>query len=114
MTCVLHHLAEPEAALGELRRVTRPHGRISVLLATNPGLAYRAGRALTLAGRARRAGVADEQRLSHAREHRNHFASPLTMARTVFADDHFEASYCFPESTWHANLATVLQIRRSA
>ena len=115
VTCVLHHLEDPETALRELRRVTRPNGRISVLLPTDPGLAYRAIRALTSGRRARRHGVAKEQRLSHAREHRNHFASLLTMARATFAEDEIEERYFpFPLPTWNLNLVTVLRVQRAA
>lgn len=113
MTCVLHHLDDPETALRELRRATKPEGRISILIPTDPGLAYRAVRAATSGRRARRDGVAAEQRLSHARQHRNLFASLLTMARSVFAaDDIVERYFPLPIRTWNANPVTVLRIRR--
>lgn len=114
MTCVLHHLADPELAMAELRRVTRPGGRISILLPTDPGIAYRAVRALTSGRRARRSGVARQQQLSHARDHRNHFASLMIMLRSVFADDHADVRY-FPLAipTWNLNLLTVVRVRRA-
>lgn len=114
MTCVLHHLADPEQAMAELRRVTRPGGRVSVLLPTDPGIAYRTMRALTSGRRARRSSVARQQRLSHAREHRNHFASLLIMLRSVFADDHVDVRYFpLPVPTWNLNLLTVVRVRRA-
>lgn len=114
MTCVLHHLTDPEQAMAELRRVTRPSGRISVLLPTDPGIAYRAVRALTSGQRARRSGVTRQQRLSHAREHRNHFASLLIMLRSVFAADDVDVRYFpLPVPTWNLNLLTVVSIRRA-
>lgn len=113
MTCVLHHLADPEQALTELRRVTRPGGRMSVLLPTDPGVAYRAVRALTSGRRASRAGVGRQQRLSHAREHRNHFASLITLTRAVFQDDDVTERYFpLPIATWNLNLLAVIRIQR--
>jgi len=115
MTCVLHHLYDPEAAIAELRRVTRAGGRISILLPTDPGLAYRALRALTSGRRARREDRGAEQRLSHAREHRNHFAALLTMARAAFSADTVEERYFpLPLRTWNLNLVTVLRVTRGA
>ncbi len=114
VTCVLHHLRDPEAAISELRRVTRPGGRISILLPTDPGLAYRALRAVTSGRRARREGVGAEQQLTHAREHRNHFASLLIMARGVFGEDVLEERYFpLPLRTWNLNLVSVLRITRA-
>lgn len=113
MTCVLHHLEDPEVALEELRRVTVPGGRISLLLPTDPGLAYRVVRRLTSVRRAGRAGTAAEDRLSHARQHRNHYASLATLVRHVFRDDdcafrHFPARI----PSWNLNLVSVIQVVR--
>lgn len=114
MTCVLHHLTDPERAMVELRRVTRPGGRISVLLPTDPGIAYRAVRALTSGRRSRQSGVARQQQLSHARDHRNHFASLKIMLQSVFADDHVRVRYFpFPVPTWNLNLLAVVSVRRT-
>lgn len=114
MTCVLHHLSDPERAMAELRRVTRPGGLISILLPTDPGVAYRAVRALTSGVRAQRAGVAKEQRLSHAREHRNHFASLILMLRSAFSADKVHVRH-FPLllPMWNINLLAVVQVKRA-
>jgi len=74
-TCLLHHVSSPWRAVAEMRRVTRPRGLITILIPTDPGLAYRAGKAITSGRRARRAGAADEFRLISAIDHRNHFRS---------------------------------------
>ena len=113
VTCVLHHLEDPERALEELRRVTRPGGRISILLPTDPGLAYRAVRALTSGVMAARAGRSAEERLSHAREHRNHYASLLAMLLHVFRGDTVRRRP-FPTGlpAWNLNLVTVIQVTR--
>jgi phosphatidylethanolamine/phosphatidyl-N-methylethanolamine N-methyltransferase len=114
VTCVLHHLEDPERALQELRRVTRPRGDLSILLPTDPGIAYRAVRALTSGVLAARAGRAAEERLSHAREHRNHYASLLTLLRHVFRSDNVQMKL-FPTRlpAWNLNLVAVLNVTRS-
>lgn len=43
MTCVLHHLKDPESALKEMLRVTKSGGEIRILLAHDPGFLYRTG-----------------------------------------------------------------------
>jgi phosphatidylethanolamine/phosphatidyl-N-methylethanolamine N-methyltransferase len=114
MTCVLHHLEDPELALEELRRVTRPGGRVSILLPNDPGIAYRTVRRLTSGRRASRAGAAAEERLSHAREHRNHYDSLATILRHVFRAD-IVAEKHFPTGlpAWNLNLVTVFQVTRN-
>lgn len=112
MTCVLHHLFDPLKALQEMRRVTRPGGTISILVPTDPGIAYRTFRALTSGSRARRAGAAVEERLAHALEHRNHFSSLLVQARHVFFEDKFSLRYFpFVIRSWNLNMLTVATIR---
>ena len=113
MTCVLHHLEDPEIALEELRRVTRPGGRVSILLPTDPGLAYRAVRAMTSGLMARKAGRSEAERLSHAREHRNHYASLLVLVRSVFRKDAVMLRP-FPTGlpSWNLNLVSIIQVTR--
>lgn len=43
---VLEHLRDPEAAILECKRVTRPGGVLSILLPCDPGLSWRIGRHL--------------------------------------------------------------------
>ena len=40
-TCLLHHVDDPLGVAQEMRRVTRPGGVVSILLPTDPGMAYR-------------------------------------------------------------------------
>lgn len=54
-TCLLHHVADPLRAAEELRRVVRPGGIVTMLIPCDPGMAYRAARAMTSGRAARRA-----------------------------------------------------------
>lgn len=114
ITCVLHHVEDPERVLEELRRVTRPSGRVSILLPTDRGLPYRAVRAMTSGVLAAKAGRAAEERLYHSREHRNHYASLVTMLRHVFRQDAVRTRP-FPTGlpARNLNLVTILQVTRS-
>ncbi len=87
-TCVLHHVDSVLDAAAEIRRVTVPGGgRVTVFVPTDPGLAYRFGKALTSGRAARRRGIQDMHRLVDAIDHRNHFRSILTQVRHVFRHD---------------------------
>jgi SAM-dependent methyltransferase len=86
-TCVLHHVDSPLQAALELRRVTRDGGCVSVLIPTDPGLAYRFGKAVTSGRSARRQGIGELHDLVSALDHRNHFRSIRTQLDHVFRDD---------------------------
>jgi len=77
-TCLLHHVPSPWQAVEEMRRITQPGGVITILVPTDPGFAYRAGKQLTSGRKARQAGVSDEFRFVSAIDHRNHFRSIRT------------------------------------
>ncbi|GAA4725378.1 class I SAM-dependent methyltransferase [Phytohabitans rumicis] len=108
-TCLLHHLGSPFAALREMRRVTAPGGLVTILLPTDPGMAYRVGKAITSGRAARRQGIADLYRIVTALDHRNHFPSLLAQARHVFGADTVTVSWRpFRLPLWHANAFAVL------
>lgn len=87
-TCVLHHVDSPMAAASEMRRVARPDGGIvTILIPTDPGLAYRAGKALTSGRAATKRGIQEMHGLVGALDHRNHFRSIYTQLRYVFRQD---------------------------
>jgi phosphatidylethanolamine/phosphatidyl-N-methylethanolamine N-methyltransferase len=94
-TCLMHHVVSPFRAAQELRRVTRPGGAITVLVPTDPGLAYRIGKAVTSGRAARRGGVYEQHRLVAALDHRNHFLSIKTQLEHVFRGDLVSAEW-FP------------------
>lgn len=86
-TCLLHHVASPLRAAREMRRVTTPGGVITILVPTDPGLAYRVGKALTSGRAAKRAGIAERHRLLGALDHKNHFGSIREQLHYAFRDD---------------------------
>ena len=86
-TCLLHHVDSPLTAAREMRRVVRPGGQLTILLPTDPGLAYRVGKAATSGRAARRAGLGDRYKLIGAIDHRNHFHSIREQLRYAFRHD---------------------------
>lgn len=111
-TCVLHHVDQPYTALREVRRVVRTGGAVTFLLPTDPGMSYRAARALTSGRGARRHGVASLHRLVGALDHRNHFPSLYDQIRYVFRGDHLQVRWHpWRLPSWNLNAFAVIQIR---
>ncbi|MGY1708169.1 class I SAM-dependent methyltransferase [Geodermatophilus sp. SYSU D00758] len=115
-TCLLHHVGSPLDALSEMRRVARPAGGVvTILVPTDPGLAYRAGRALTSVRAARKRGIATMQELVHAIDHRNHFRSVYTQVRHVFRGDDVTVDwYPWRAPSVELNAFVVIHARLSA
>jgi phosphatidylethanolamine/phosphatidyl-N-methylethanolamine N-methyltransferase len=104
-TCVLHHVNDAEAALGEIRRVLRIGGVADVFLTGDPGLAFRLGRYLGPMRTARSAGLTDVKRLMDARDHVNHVGGLLQLISHVFRHDRVaRRSYPFNLPGWNASL----------
>lgn len=93
VTCLLHHAADPLAVARRIRRITRPGGNITLLVPTDPSLAYRACHALTAARSARAAGQFQRWQLMHAVDHRNHFRSIRRQLWHVFGADDVAVSW---------------------
>jgi SAM-dependent methyltransferase len=102
-TCLMHHIDSPFQAAREMRRVTKQGGVLTILVPTDPGLAYRIGKALTSGRAARRGGVYEQHRLVAALDHRNHFLSIKTQLEHVFRGDLVSAEW-FP---WRAPVMSV-------
>ena len=81
-THVLEHLYHPHAVLREWRRVVRMGGVISVLLPTDPGLAWRTGRRFGPRRHARRLGLDYDYVM--AREHVNPLNNLIAFLRHDF------------------------------
>lgn len=111
-TCLLHHLAEPFRALEEMRRVVRPGGALSIMIVSDPGIAYRVIQRFSSGRRYRKSGFT-EWRALHAMEHRNHAWSLQQLIKYAFRDDELRGrGFPIPiASLWNLNLFSVYQVR---
>jgi phosphatidylethanolamine/phosphatidyl-N-methylethanolamine N-methyltransferase len=113
-TCLLHHVENPVHTLEEMRRVARPGGVVSIMIAADPGLAYRLAQGVSSGRQYRKMGFGDWRAL-HAMEHRNHAGSLHHLINYVFRGDAVSGrGFPFaPASWWNLNLLAVYQIRLS-
>lgn len=88
-THVLEHMPEPHRVLREWNRVVKPGGTISIVLPSDPGLAWRLGRHFGPRARAQKAGLPYDY--FQAREHIN---SIFNLKAVI--EHHFESV----ASTW--------------
>jgi len=111
-TCLLHHVNEPVRALEGMRRVVRPGGAISIMIASDPGLAYRTAQRISSGRQHSKAGFS-EWRVLHAMEHRNHAASLHQLITWVFKNDYLtdRGFPLRPASWWNVNLLSTYQVR---
>ena len=117
VTCVLHHLNDPELALREMRRVVKPGGWISLTVPCDPGLAYRLGKAIGpyRSIRKRAATPSIDPRYFHYRQHRNHYPGLVSLVDHVFdADTVRRRSWPWGISSWNANLFTIFQVQTAS
>ena len=87
VTCVLHHLSNPELALMEFRRVLKAGGQLDLLLPSDPGILFRFARAIGPMRKAKSRGLGEVKRLVDARDHINHSFGLLSLIRHVFRND---------------------------
>lgn len=110
VTCLLHHLDDPEKALTEWRRVVKPGGKLTIFISCDPGLAVRVLRALTTARKAKKLGF-QGYGLMIAREHRNHFSGLYSILRFVFRHDGVKVAWHpFRIRSWNVNGFVVVTI----
>lgn len=81
---VLEHIYQPHLALKEWRRLVKPGGVISVLIPTDPGLAWRLGRHFGPRKNAVADGIAYDYVM--AREHVNSCTNLIALLRHYFPD----------------------------
>ena len=109
-TCLLAHLANPEQALLEWRRVVKPGGIISIYVPCEPGVILRLFRFLTTNIKARRQGY--DHYAIHYVEHRNYYISMKYMIKSVFKLDSIKrVRFPLPLLSWNFNFFEIYQIR---
>jgi ubiquinone/menaquinone biosynthesis C-methylase UbiE len=112
-TCVLLHLRDPESALREWRRVTRPGGVVTCYVPNEPTLLTRLGRGVTSRRAANRAGFQGFD-LMMAREHINHGWGMDQLVRHIFAEDLLKVDgWPLARAPFSARVFNVYQIRVS-
>jgi len=110
-TCLLIHLAEPEQALAQWRRVVRQGGLLSIYVPCDPGALLRLTRRLTTARKVRKLGF-DNYDLVLAREHRNHADALDVIIRHAFKGDGLTVNHWpFRIRSWNLNYFAVYQVR---
>lgn len=110
VTCLLHHVIQPEQVLNEIVRVLRPTGVATIFLSCDPGLAVRVLRELTTAKIAKKSGF-EGYKLMNARDHRNHVGSLLSLAKFAFRNRKFKIRY-FPWRlpSWNLNGYIIVEV----
>jgi phosphatidylethanolamine/phosphatidyl-N-methylethanolamine N-methyltransferase len=112
-TCVLHHVADPEKAFEEMRRVLVSGGTADIFLPSDPGQLFRLSKQLGTVRSARRMGLEDVKSLVDARDHRNHVGGLLRLMSHVFRHDELvRRTYPMPGMTWNSSLWTICRIRK--
>jgi SAM-dependent methyltransferase len=112
VTCLLHHVADPEKVLEEIFRVLKNKGVATIFLSCDPGMLVRFMRLITTARAAARENFKGYG-LMVARDHRNHIGSILQMVRYVFRSCKITTKfYPFHIRSWNFNGYVVIQISK--
>ncbi len=90
--CVFHHLADPEAAMVNIKRWLKPGGVFTLFLPSDPGVLNRVNRRLFVMPKARKMGF-EKYPLMAAQEHRNHYWSLNTLLLEHFDGYHIKRRY---------------------
>ncbi len=111
ITCVLHHIPNLEKALHEIHRIAKLGGQIDILLPCDPGMLYRISRQLTSLRIARKLNKYNEAKIFHAREHRNHFDSIITLIKSEFDQSQMKIRYWpFKFKSWNFEVFATIRI----
>ncbi len=112
-TCLFHHIESPFSGFTEMLRVTRPGGKITILIPNDPGFLYTLVHRFTTLRRAKKRGVLEEAKLFHAAEHRNHYSSLRVIARKAFFENDVKIRcYPFQLDLYSLNVLTVLNVTK--
>ena len=111
VTCLLHHVQNPEKVLLEIRRLLKIGGMATIFLPCDPGFLVRLARSLTTARKASKIGFKGYS-LMIVREHRNHIGGLLTMLKFVFRSEKVTLQWRpFFVPSWNLNAYVVIHIR---
>ena len=112
-TCLLLHLANPETALLEIKRVSKSTGGvISILVPCEPGILLRLSRKFLTARKAKRHGFPGYE-LFNARDHINYISGIDRIIKHVFKEDRVVIQRLpFRIPSWNFNLYFVYTIYR--
>lgn len=109
-TCLLSHLANPEKAMREWRRIVKNRGNISIYLSTDPSLVLGIFRKLTTRRKAKGLGF-EGYDLFIAREHKISVKSLIEMIKYNFKDDYVKIMFRpFYIKSWYLNMLCIVQI----
>jgi len=109
VTCVLHHLGDPNRAIKELRRCLSPDGTLSIHLSGDPSLLYRLLWKLGSRRNLKKLGVPNPD-FQHAIEHIGNVFSLDAIISEVFKSDRIRRR-SFPFS-WQLLLFRTYQIQK--
>jgi SAM-dependent methyltransferase len=109
VTCVLHHLGDPNKAIRELRRCLSPDGILSIHLSGDPSILYRLLWKLGSKRNLKKLGVPNPD-FQHAVEHIGNVFSLNAIILEVFKADRIRREN-FPFS-WHLLLFRTYQIQK--
>ena len=115
-TCLFHHLPQPETALLELKRVTKPGGFVSIYIPSDPGILYRFaqyfGTGIKMKKSLKRIEADFSVGYLRGIEHRNHVLSLQNMLLEVFKGDAIsKVRRPIPFFSWNFSFYTVYHIR---
>lgn len=114
MTCVLHHLSDPEKALSEVYRVTKTGGKIDIFLPSDPGLLFRFAKTLGPLRKAKKSGLYEVKRLVDARDHINHAFGLTQILKQVSRNAQLvKRTYPLPNLPLDLSLWTIFRITKS-
>jgi phosphatidylethanolamine/phosphatidyl-N-methylethanolamine N-methyltransferase len=110
-TCLLIHLLEPEKALNEWKRVTKPGGYVDIYLPCEPGIMLRLFRMVATKPKAEKSGFTGYD-LFMARDHLTSTHRLLEILSFVFRDDKISFKFRpFIFRSWYFNLFVTVRIR---
>ncbi len=112
VTCLLHHVNNPEKVFLEIRRLLKTGGSASIFLPCDPGILVRFMRSLTTARKAKGMGFKGYS-LMISREHRNHIGGLLKMLKFVFRSEKVSLQWRpFFVPSWNLNAFIIVHIEK--